>query len=134
MPKIANKNKGTTGSREVPIIINFLVTLCDKSKFGKTSISGNSKSRTNSGFLKSFLGRYLFVFVKYLRNHSPKIKTKYCILIYATVDFRHWLDDSIDSTPFVDDAKSLLSAVSDASTRVNLSSYIVNGFCRKYAN
>ena len=34
----------------------------------------------------------------------------------------------------VDDAKSLLSAVSDASTRVNLSSYIVNGFCRKYAN
>ena len=35
---------------------------------------------------------------------------------------------------FVDDAKSLLSAVSDASTRVNLSSYIVNGFCRKYAN
>ena len=34
----------------------------------------------------------------------------------------------------VDDAKSLLSAVSDASTRVNLSSYIVNGFCWKYAN
>ena len=34
----------------------------------------------------------------------------------------------------VDDAKSLLSAVSNASTRVNLSSYIVNGFCRKYAN
>ena len=101
MPKIANKNKGTTGSREVPIIINFLVTLWDKSKFGKTSFSGNSKSRTNSGFLKSFLGRYLFVFVKYLRNHSPKIKTKYCILIYATVDFRHWLDDSIDSTRLI---------------------------------
>ena len=35
---------------------------------------------------------------------------------------------------FVDDAKSFLSAVSDASTRVNYSSYIVNGFCRKYAN
>ena len=34
----------------------------------------------------------------------------------------------------VDDAKSLQSAVSDASTRVNLSSYIVNGFYRKYAN
>ena len=34
----------------------------------------------------------------------------------------------------VDDAKSLLSAESDASTRVYLSSYIVNGFCRKYAN
>ena len=30
----------------------------------------------------------------------------------------------------VDDAKSLLSAVSDASTHVNLSSYIVNGFCK----
>ena len=34
----------------------------------------------------------------------------------------------------VDDAKSLLSAVSYVSTRVNFSSYIVNGFCRKYAN
>ena len=54
------------------------------------------KNKTQS-FQKLFSGGYLFVFVEYLCNHSPKIKTKNIqnySLILATVNHRNWLDDS----------------------------------------
>ena len=54
------------------------------------------KNKTQS-FQKLFSGRYLFVFVEYLCNHSPKIKTKNIKnygSILAIVNHRNWLDDS----------------------------------------
>ena len=51
----------------------------------------------NSEFPKKFFGEYLFVFVEYLCNRSPKIKTKNIknySSILAIVNDRNWLDDS----------------------------------------
>ena len=53
------------------------------------------KNKTQS-FQKLF-GGYLFVFVKYLWNRSPKIKTKNIknhSSILAIVNHRNWMDDS----------------------------------------
>ena len=46
---------------------------CTKAMF---SILWFRQEEQNSEFPKSFFGGYLFVFVKYLCNCSPKIKTK----------------------------------------------------------
>ena len=54
------------------------------------------KNKTQS-FQKLFFGGYLFVFVEYLCNRSPKIKTKNIknyTLILAIANHRNWLDDS----------------------------------------
>ena len=51
----------------------------------------------NSEFSKTFFGGCLFVFVEYLCNRSPKIKTKNIknySSILAIVNRRNWLDDS----------------------------------------
>ena len=53
------------------------------------------KSKTQ--FPKTFFGGYLFAFVEYLCNCSPKIKTKNIknySSILAIVNHRNWLDDS----------------------------------------
>ena len=54
------------------------------------------KNKTQS-FQKLFVGGYLFVFVEYFCNRSPKIKTKniknYSSTL-AIVNHRNWLDDS----------------------------------------
>ena len=58
--------------------------------------SFGGKSKTQS-FQKLFSGGYLFVFVEYLRNRNPKIKTKNIknySSILATANHRNWLDDS----------------------------------------
>ena len=56
-------------------------------------LAGRTKLRVS----KNFFGGYLFVFVEYLCNRSPKIKTKN-IKNYssnlAIVNHRNWLDDS----------------------------------------
>ena len=51
----------------------------------------------NSEFPKTFFAGYLFVFVEYLYNRSPKIETKNIknySSILAIVNYRNWLDDS----------------------------------------
>ena len=48
-------------------------------------------------FQKLFVGGYLFAFVEYLCNRSPKIETKNMknySSILATANHRNWLDDS----------------------------------------
>ena len=53
--------------------------------------------RINSEFPKLFVEGYLFAFVKYLFNHSPKTKTKNLKTyssILAIVNHRNWLNDS----------------------------------------
>ena len=55
--------------------------------------SFGGKNKTQS-FQKLFVGRYLFVFVEYLCNRSPKIKTKNIknySSILAIVNHRNWL-------------------------------------------
>ena len=55
------------------------------------------REEQNSEFPKFFFGGYLFVFVEYLCNRSPKIKTKNVKnynSILVTVNHRNWLDDS----------------------------------------
>ena len=55
----------------------------------------------NSEFPKTFFGWYLFVFVEYLCNRSPKIKAnniKHYSSILAIVNHRNWLDDSLPLT------------------------------------
>ena len=54
------------------------------------------KNKTQS-FQKLFVRGYLFVFVEYLCNRSPKIETKNIknySSILAVVNHRNWLDDS----------------------------------------
>ena len=54
------------------------------------------KNKTQS-FQKLFSGGHLFVFVEYLCNRSPKIKTKNIknySSILAIVNHWNWLDDS----------------------------------------
>ena len=54
--------------------------------------------KTDSGFPETFLGEYLFVYVKYLCNRSSKMKTKTfknCILILAVVNYQNWLEASL---------------------------------------
>ena len=54
------------------------------------------KNKTQS-FQKLFVGGYFFVFVEYLSNRSPKIKTKNIknySSILAIVNHRNWLHDS----------------------------------------
>ena len=56
-------------------------------------LAGRTKLRVS----KNFLGGYLFVFVKYLWNRNPKIKTKNIknhSSILAIVNHRNWMDDS----------------------------------------
>ena len=56
-------------------------------------LAGRTKLRVS----KNFFGGYLFVFVKYLCNRCPKIKTKNIknySSILAIVNYRNWLDDS----------------------------------------
>ena len=58
------------------------------------SFGGKSKTQR---FQKLFVGGYLLVFVEYLCNRSPKIKTKNIknySSIFAIVNHRNWLDDS----------------------------------------
>ena len=53
--------------------------------------------RTELRVSKNFFRGYLFVFVEYLSNRSPKIKTKNVInynSILTIVNHRNWLDDS----------------------------------------
>ena len=53
------------------------------------------KNKTQE-FSKPFLGEYLFVFVEYLCDRSPRIKTKKiqnCSSVLAMVNHRNWLDD-----------------------------------------
>ena len=53
--------------------------------------------RTNSGFSKTILGGYLFVFVNYRCNRSPEMRTKQLknyISILTSVNYRNWLDAS----------------------------------------
>ena len=55
------------------------------------------REEQNSEFPKTFFGGYLFVFVEYHCNRSPKIKTKNiknCSSILAIVNHQNWLDDS----------------------------------------
>ena len=55
------------------------------------------REEQNSAFPKTFFGGHLFVFVEYLCNRSPKIKTKNIknySSILAIVNHRNWLDDS----------------------------------------
>ena len=55
------------------------------------------REEQNSEFPKTFFGGYLFVFVEYVYNRSPKIKTKnikHYSPILAIVNYRNWLDDS----------------------------------------
>ena len=52
----------------------------------------------NSEFPKTFFREYLFVFVEYLCNCSPKIETKNIknySSILAIVNYRNWQDDSL---------------------------------------
>ena len=54
------------------------------------------KNKTQS-FQKLLIGGYLFVFVEYLCNRSPKIETKNMknfSSILAIVNYQNWLDDS----------------------------------------
>ena len=62
--------------------------------FGKTlPFSGNLGWEKKVRGSKNLLGRYLFVFVEYLRNRSPKMRTKnFTILTF--VNYRNWLDAS----------------------------------------
>ena len=55
------------------------------------------REEQNSLFPKTFFGGHLFVFVEYLCNRSPKIKTKNIknySSILTIVNYRKWLDDS----------------------------------------
>ena len=55
------------------------------------------REEQNSEFPKTFFGGQLFVFIEYLCNRSPKIKTKNIknySLILAIVNHWNWLDDS----------------------------------------
>ena len=57
-------------------------------------LAGKNKTQR---FQKLFSGGHLFVFVEYLRNRSPKIKTKNIknySSILAIVNHWNWLDDS----------------------------------------
>ena len=54
------------------------------------------REEQNLEFPKTFFGGYLFVFVEYLRDRSPKIKTKYiknCSSILTVVNLRNWLNE-----------------------------------------
>ena len=54
------------------------------------------REEQNSKFPKTFFGGHLFVFVEYLCNRSPKIKTKNIknySSILAIVNHWNWLDD-----------------------------------------
>ena len=56
-------------------------------------LAGRTKLRVS----KKFFGGFLFVFVEYVCNRSPKIKTKTIknySSILAIVNHRNWLDDS----------------------------------------
>ena len=60
----------------------------------KCSFGGKNKTQS---FQKLFVRGYLFVFVEYLCNRCPKIKTKNTknySSILAIVNHRNWLDDS----------------------------------------
>ena len=55
------------------------------------------REEQNPEFPKTFFGGYLFVFVEYFCDRSPKIKTKIiknCSSILTIVNHRNWLDDS----------------------------------------
>ena len=68
----------------------------DSSSANSLENCGFGGKNKNQSFQKLF-GGYLFVFVKYLCNRSPKIKTtniKNCSSILAIVSHRDWLDDS----------------------------------------
>ena len=56
------------------------------------------REEQRSEFPKTFFGGYLFAFVEYLCNCSPKIKIKNIknfIAILTIVNHRNWLDDSL---------------------------------------
>ena len=60
------------------------------------------KNKTQS-FQKNFSGDIFFVFVEYLCNCSPKIKTKNIknySSVLAIVNHRNWLDDSLPLRPY----------------------------------
>ena len=65
------------GEKEIlHIIYPLAVTLHEVFKSSKTlPFSGNTKWKNKFRDLKNFSRRYLFVFVDYLYNRSPKIRT-----------------------------------------------------------